>query len=222
MIDPYNPLDKGNLARSIEDALLKQEPTALGSLGAIKGAGIYVLYYSGDFPAYAPLRCDPSAPRFDRPIYIGKAIPSGGRKGGLGADAAQGSALLSRLRKHATSVSDARNLALEDFWVRYLVVDDIWIPLGENALIERFRPLWNGAIDGFGNNDPGRRRSTQYKSPWDVLHPGRGFADKRAMPNLSETILLERVADYLAGRQLRKLPREVIAELANDDPDAAD
>lgn len=45
-------------------------------------------------------------------------------------------------------------------------------------LIEQFRPIWNLAIDGFGNKDPGKRRKDQYRSPWDVLHPGRQFAGK--------------------------------------------
>ena len=58
------------------------------------------------------------------------------------------------------------------------MVDDIWIPLGENILIERFKPLWNQVIDGFGNNDPGGRRATQYRSHWDVLHPGKTLGCK--------------------------------------------
>jgi hypothetical protein len=40
-------------------------------------------------------------------------------------------------------------------------------------MIEQFRPIWNLVIDGFGNKDPGKRRATQYRSLWDVLHPGR-------------------------------------------------
>ena len=39
-----------------------------------------------------------------------------------------------------------------------LVVDDIWIPLGENMMIEQFKPIWNLAIDGFWNKDHGNRQ----------------------------------------------------------------
>jgi len=72
----------------------------------------------------------------------------------------------------------ASNLSLEDFHCRYLVVDDIWIPLAESLLIEMFSPLWNLVIDGFGNHAPGAGRYNQQKSPWDVLHPGRAWAEK--------------------------------------------
>ena len=138
-----------------------------------------------------------------KPIYVGKAIPKGGRKGGLTKDASVGSrALADRLRQHAASIEEATNLDLADFHIRHLVVDDIWIPLGENMLIESFKPVWNRAIDGFGNKDPGRRRATQYKSPWDVLHPGRKFAEKLADGGMSQEFLAQRVKDYFAGRPL--------------------
>lgn len=80
---------------------------------------------------------------FKSPIYVGKAIPKGGRKGGLTKDFAVGRALADRLRQHASSVDETSNLRLADFHVRHLVVDDIWIPLGENMLIETFKPVWN-------------------------------------------------------------------------------
>lgn len=106
-------------------------------------------------------------------------------------------------------MAEASNLELGDFWIRHLVVDDVRIPLGENMLFERFKPLWNRAIDGFGNKDPGKRRATQYRSPWDALHPGRVFAEKLAEGGLTRTYLLKRVDDYLSGRPLDKLPKAI-------------
>jgi hypothetical protein len=114
-------------------------------------------------------------------IYIGKAIPRGGRKGGITEDsAAKGFALRDRLGQHSTSIQQAINLDIEHFFFQALVVDDIWIPLGENMLIELYKPAWNRIIDGFGNKDPGKRRKDQYRSSWDVIHPGRKFAEKLA------------------------------------------
>lgn len=199
--EAYNPLDKFNLARSIEVELLKRPSMNLEDLEQIAGAGVYVLYYRGTFPAYRASR--------ERPIYVGKAIPKGGRKGGLTKDSSKGKALSDRLRQHATSIDEAINLNLRDFQLKYLVVEDIWIPLGENMLIETFKPVWNQAIDGFGNKDPGRRRATQYKSPWDVLHPGRKFADKLANSSLTVSFLEQRIADFFSGRPLAKLPKAV-------------
>jgi hypothetical protein len=48
----------------------------------------------------------------------------------------------------------------------------------EAALIKITRPLWNVAVDGFGNHDPGKGRYEQARSDWDVIHPGRPWALK--------------------------------------------
>lgn len=211
---PYNPLDKLNLAKSIEAELLSQPVDALGAVDHIAGAGVYVIYYRGDFAPYGELIRVNADKGLARPIYVGKAIPKGGRKGGLTKDASKGRALADRLRQHAMSVDEAANLQLSDFFVQHLVVEDIWIPLGENILIENFKPVWNRAVDGFGNKDPGRRRSAQYKSPWDVLHPGRKFAAKLADSGISEQFVRQRVADYFAERPLQRLPKNLVDDLA--------
>ena len=218
--EPYNPLQKENLARSIAQELLAREAIPLGMLTDLKGAGVYAIYFSGDFAAYATISGLPDEGH--PPIYVGKAIPKGGRKGGLSKDAGSGTALRDRLRQHANSIDEAINLSLSDFWVRYLTVDDIWIPLGENVLIDTFKPLWNRAIDGFGNKDPGRRRSTQYRSPWDVLHRGRTFAIKLAESGLTDLFLLQRVDDYLNGRPLARLPKVIEQQLEEERVEAAE
>ena len=48
----------------------------------------------------------------------------------------------------------------------------------EAALIKLNRPLWNTAVDGFGNHTPGNGRFEQSKSDWDVIHQGRSWANK--------------------------------------------
>lgn len=210
----YNPLARINIARSIEGELLSRRAIPLSESDQIDGAGIYAIYYAGAFPPYAPARN--RADQLNKPIYVGKAIPKGGRKGGLQPAAKLGRALADRLRQHATSISEVDNLDLADFWVRYLVVDDIWIPLGENMLIETFKPAWNRAVDGFGNKDPGRRRKDQYRSPWDVLHQGREFARKLADSPVNQAFMEERVVDYFAGRKMAKLPRAIIEQQAEE------
>jgi hypothetical protein len=219
----YNPLDKINLAKSIEIELLQRPADPLSAVDHIEGAGVYVIYYSGIFPAYAPIAKENQDGLFKLPIYVGKAIPKGGRKGGLNVDfAATGRALADRLRQHASSISEALNLELSDFHVRHLTVDDIWIPLGENVLIETFRPIWNRALDGFGNKDPGNRRATQYKSPWDVLHPGRQFAVKLADSPATPELLMQRIDDYWAGRALTKLPKVLVEQEAQQEAEVQD
>jgi hypothetical protein len=179
---PYNPLDKKNLGVSVADALLAKAVHALPIDSPFNGAGIYALYYTGDFPDYRPIAEQNRDGRFAFPIYVGKAVPAGARKGGFGLDLPPGAVLYNRICEHAQSIEQARNLNIADFSCRHLVVDDIWIPLGESLLIEMFSPAWNKLIDGFGNHDPGKGRHNQQKSFWDVLHPGRAWAE-RLQPN---------------------------------------
>lgn len=65
----------------------------------------------------------------------------------------------------------------------------VWIPLGKSLLIRMFNPVWNKLIDGFGNHDPGKGRYNQQRSPWDVLHSGRSWAEK-LQPNPKSADLL--------------------------------
>lgn len=176
--EPYNPLAKKNLGKSVADALLDRPVDTLPPGEPFAGAGVYAIYYTGGHPAYAPIAAKNRGGLYRAPIYVGKAIPAGARKGNVGLDEAPGSALYTRLSDHARSIEQASGLHLPDFACRYIAVDDIWIPLGESLLIERFRPLWNLVLDGFGNHDPGSGRYQQAPSQWDVFHPGRPWALK--------------------------------------------
>lgn len=216
---PYNPLDKLSLAKSIEAEVLNRDVERLDAVGAIVGAGVYIIYYRGDFPAYQPISVANSK-CWERPIYVGKAIPKGGRRGGISRGVATaGTALAARLRKHAESIRATGNIRVEDFVFRYIVLDDIWIPLGENILIETFQPLWNVAVEGFGINDPGRGRQMQKRSPWDVMHPGRGYAARLTGGGPEASAVLGRIGDHFAGRPLRPLPMALaeVVEAAEED-----
>lgn len=192
----FNPLGKRELAESVVSALLAQEPVLLKQLEPFPGAGIYSLYYSGDHPAYQRLTQSHLRAAFSVPVYVGKAVPAGSRKGGL-FDAVHGSVLYQRLSKHRQTISDAENLELSDFHCRYLVVDEIWIPLGESLLISKFGPVWNSLLDGFGNNDPGAGRHQGLCPRWDMLHPGRGWA-RRLQPRAETSAQLAiEVDNYL-------------------------
>ena len=199
--EPYNPLAKANLGESVADALLRTPVRPLGETGHLIGAGVYAIYYVGNFAPYAPVAAQNASGVFAQPIYVGKAVPKGARKGGTGFDAAKGMALRDRLKQHAGSINET-NLVLADFHYRALTVDDIWIPLGENVVIEKFQPLWNRVIDGFGNKTPGKGRATQKRSSWDVLHPGRTFVEnlKLAPSHLTVEQISQRIADFFAGR----------------------
>lgn len=184
---------------------------------SFEGAGIYAIYYLGDFPAYAQIAAANTAGRFEMPIYIGKADPKGGRKGALELDASLGTPLYNRLKDHASSIEQAHNLDLSHFYCRALVVDDIWISLGERRAIQKYLPLWNTTVDGFGNHNPGNRRKDQYRSDWDVVHPGRLWAEKLGQsPKTSEQILAA-VFNPPPTEQLEELAAEALQSEGQED-----
>jgi Eco29kI restriction endonuclease len=195
---PYNPLDKTNLGISVANALLTSDIHPLPPATPFVGAGIYAIYYTGGFEPYLPIASANRDGRYGQPIYVGKAIPKGARKGNVGVGENPGTVLFDRVREHARSIRDASNVELGDFACRYLVVDDIWIPLGESLLIGRFKPVWNVVLEGFGIHDPGGGRAEQARSSWDVIHPGRSFASDRPANRRIDAEILRAIRDFLS------------------------
>lgn len=193
----YNPLDKRRLGESVAKALLARPVSVLPPSEPFVGAGIYALYYTGAFPSYRKIVEKNAGDKWAGPIYVGKAVPAGARKGGYGLGESPGEVLYRRLREHSESIDQAENLSLSDFKCRHLIVDDIWIPLGESLLISMFSPLWNQILDGFGNHDPGAGRYNQQQSSWDVIHPGRPWARRLKPYSRSTEEILKTIAKFL-------------------------
>lgn len=78
VITPYNPLDKRNLAESVASAMLHTPVQKLPPEPFI-GAGVYAIYYKGDFEPYRKL-VELNQDGWNVPIYVGKAVPSGCKK----------------------------------------------------------------------------------------------------------------------------------------------
>ena len=192
----FNPLDKHNLGTSAANALLNSPISPLPPEPFL-GAGVYAIYYIGNFPAYKALTDLNKDEQYAHPIYVGKAVPDGARKGGAGDTSEQSKALYKRLNEHAKSIDASANLNLSDFRCRFLAVDDIWIPLTESMLIELFKPVWNCVLDGFGNHDPGKGRHKGKIPFWDCLHPGREWAVRLEPCSLTATELEQKVVEYL-------------------------
>ncbi len=193
---PYNPLHKRNLGKSVAEALLDRPDFSLGDLPQFKGAGIYVIYYAGDYPLYRPIS-EENHESLRWPIYIGKAVPSGARRGASLSSEPKGKFLYGRLSQHRESIEAVSNLDIRHFQVRYLTVDDIWIPLGESLLISTFKPIWNQLLDGFGNHAPGSGREAGMRPLWDTLHPGRAWAGRLREHTEAVTDIEARVAEFL-------------------------
>lgn len=197
-ITPFNPLDRDNLADSINRALLTQPPQCLDHVPSFAGAGIYALYYRGDYPPYRPFVAKDKDGE-DRPIYVGKAVPKGGRMGGTEDKSIASDALVTRLRKHARKIHASAHLEKKHFDYKYLVVSDAFIGLCEVYLIGKKLPLWNTAITGFGNNALGSGRLKQRPSLWDILHPPKTLGPAGLKSEASHAEVLRKVSDYFSG-----------------------
>lgn len=164
------------------------------------GAGVYSLYYIGKSDLYLPLY-QQNRVSFDQPIYVGKAVPKGWRQA-RSQDA--GNELFNRLNDHFRSISAARNLKIEDFRCRFMILEDAaadMIGTVEASLIRHYKPVWNSCIDGFGNHTPGAGRFQQAKSDWDVIHPGRKWADKCKGKATSKEEVEMRIKNYFLSNE---------------------
>lgn len=193
----FNPLDKKSLGESVVQALERVAPSNLSTLDEFKGAGMYALYYHGAFPPYAALSAK-NRPVPSHPIYVGKAVPAGARKGANEITGVDSRALWLRLREHADSIKVADGIAPGEFTCRHLVVDDIWIGLGESLLIQAYAPLWNTVVEGFGNHDPGAGRRGGKRPAWDELHAGRTWAKRLQPAKLDRPQILAEIASYMS------------------------
>lgn len=196
--EPFNPLNRLALAESVVNHLIARPAGPLPPEASFVGAGVYAIYYVGDHELYAPIADD----RPETPIYVGKAIPPGGRIGGFDLGAGAGPVLYNRIREHARTIEQVESLDLEDFRCRYLVVEDIWVPLAEQLMISRYRPLWNHVVFGFGNHDPGSTRHNQARPLWDELHPGRSWAARMQSADRTSEEIVELVHAHFAGEDV--------------------
>ena len=188
MTDLYDPLTWENLMAGVIVRFETQPRVRFAKTEEAQGPGVYALFYNGPHPAYQPISGT------SRPIYVGKAVPKGGRKGTTSRPGDQFT-LRDRFRNHHRSIVAATNLAEEDFTCRYLAIVPVWVTLAERFLIDHYRPVWNGEVDGFGNNPQGRYRQKGKRSWWDTLHPGREWARQRE-PKGSEADAIELVARF--------------------------
>jgi hypothetical protein len=195
---PYDPLEYENLARNIAEELMKQDAVPLAAIQTFEGVGVYAIYYIGDFPAYHVIAEANKNNQFRLPIYVGKATLEGMRKGrSSGSKHSQQKRLYQRLKEHARSIRETKNLHIKDFYCRHLVVVDVWVDMAEQWLIDHFHPVWNMVVEGFGIHTPGGGRSGQQRSLWDTIHPGRKFAERLSPNRKSEKDILDEVERFL-------------------------
>jgi len=131
---------------------------------------------------------------------MAKAVPKGWRQARISDNQLnQSKELFGRLREHSRNIGAGQGLELKDFSCRFVIFEDAssdMIGTIEAALIKLNTPLWNTAVDGFGNHDPGSGRYEQAKSGWDVIHPGRAWAEKCNGAPAEESAVLARIKKH--------------------------
>ena len=163
-------------------------------------AGVYALYYFGNFEFYQPLsnvNNNVQSVKEYLPIYVGKAVPKGSRTARTKSSKAV--TLFKRLEEHAKSIQSVSNLDIDDFKCRFVILRDnevdLIVPL-ESASIRKYAPLWNSCVSGFGIHHPGSGRYGQKKSEWDTIHPGRYFAKKLTGKKLKIEDIEGKISNY--------------------------
>lgn len=170
IFDQSNPYYMGRFTAA---ALLIQPRHPLAEVERFYGAGVYALYYNGNFFAYEKISGK------ETPLYAGKADPKVSHAEN---PTEQGDSLSRRINEHRKSiqlVSGEGGISLEDFEVRYLVTASGFQVTAENFLINYFKPIWNKETKicfGIGKHGDDANTRKNKKSPWDTLHPGRKWA----------------------------------------------
>jgi hypothetical protein len=190
----FDPTDPNTAGRVVALTLVAQAKHPLSVIPEFYGAGVYAIYYKGDFQPYALLSGT------DHPIYVGKADPDNQ----AAKDAvSQGTKLSGRLNEHAKSIRKAMStLNIDDFECRFLIVQTGFQKSAEDYLINFFKPIWNSETKicfGLGKHGDSSETRGNKRSPWDTMHPGREWADSSNENQKSPELILQQIAAHLAA-----------------------
>lgn len=180
---------------------LEQQPRVdLLELARFYGSGVYALYYRGSFSAYEAITDT------EVPIYVGMKGP---KVKNADTPRKQGIALYERITEHLNrSIAKADStLNVADFQCRYLVVQSGWEAAAEEFLIRRYLPVWNNqasVCSGLGKHGDqpkvkkaGEPAGREEKSDWDILHPGRPWAQQQvSRSGATSTVIARRIEEH--------------------------
>ncbi len=188
VFDPSNPKIVG---RFVALALVAQPKCPLADIPKVYGSGVYAIYYKGSFDLYQTWSAT------ETPLYVGQAAPAD-RNARSATE--QGPRLTARLNEHRKNIIKADStLDIGDFEYRSLVVQSGWETAAEDYLIHLFRPLWNNEtsiVYGLGKHGDAATTRANKRSPWDTVHPGRGWAADTTEDAKSVDRIFEEVASH--------------------------
>ena len=119
--------------------------------------GVYLIYYVGEILLYGGL----VSPSLNQPIYIGLSTKS----------------ILKCLRVQRSKIERAKDLKLEDFVVRFIIVN-FYEPSAKDALMNYFNPLWCNRKVRFSF---GSAIASKFENKWNKYHVSRSRVSRREM-----------------------------------------
>jgi len=206
----FDPTDPKIASRLVAVALVAQPRLKLAGMSPFYGSGVYAIYYLGSEAAYKPIS------RTEHPIYVGVASP---KHKHARTPVEQEIKLFSRLQEHAKSISNAPSLSIDDFECRRLVVATGWEGAAETHLINLFKPIWNrevGVCYGIGKHGDAATTRVNRRSPWDTMHPGRGWAKATREDQRSKTEIEAKISSHFDRYPPYKTTEEILLHLLQD------
>ncbi|MEZ5305096.1 MAG: Eco29kI family restriction endonuclease [Verrucomicrobiales bacterium] len=159
----FNPLDRKTSGKASSKRCSKAMHCRLPK-SAPRGAGISQ-FTTGARLALSPAFRTQLRTGSHYPIYVGKAVPKGGRKGAV-PPSPENQTPFARLTDHKESIEATGTLDINELCSGALWSTISGYPLA-NPVIQKFQPLWNIVVEGFGNHDPGKGRYQGRRPLWD-------------------------------------------------------
>ena len=203
----FDPSEPRLIGHFVALALISQDRRRLDEIKPFYGAGVYAIYYTGPNPVYRPISGS------ETPIYVGKADPPSGAATLL----EQETKLYGRLNEHRRNIAKVAGIDLEDFEYRALAVQSGYQAAAESHLINLFRPIWNNEtkiLFGIGKHGDSASTRANKRSPWDTMHPGRGWAEDNE-PGKSVDQITREVAQHFAATVVFGATHDVFAAFAD-------
>lgn len=203
----FDPSEPRLIGHFVALALISQKRLRLDSIEAFYGAGVYAIYCNGPSSIYSPIS------RTETPIYVGKADPPSGAKNII----EQATKLYSRLNEHRRNIEKVEGIEVGDFECRALAVQSGYQSAAESHLISLFKPVWNNEtaiLYGVGKHGDSSETRSNNRSPWDIVHPGRKWAENNPASKTLEQITSE-VSEHFRCSKVFSSTEDVFSAFAD-------
>ena len=118
------------------------------------------------------------------------------------------------MEKYATTTNNSKQLRIEDFEYRRLVVASNAQTASEEHLLRIFKPIWNEDYKicwGISKHGDSAKTRANRRSPWDTMHPGRKWAFDSAEDKKPLSEILADIREHIKANPPFNTKQELIA-----------